>query len=128
LKLFGRHQRRIAMNKYGRQAQEAWKTASPTRYSQIQNPEDFFTKLGEEAQEQVDGLLIKLAGPDPKGEGYLEKVGRLNAARNQAEELVRNELLSPPETEDEEDEYVNPSIQEYLDSMAEADKLREQLY
>ena len=67
------------MNKYGRQAQEAWKAVSPTRYSQIQDPEDFFTKLGEEAQEQVDGLLLKIAGPDPQGEGYLEKVGRLNS-------------------------------------------------
>ena len=53
------------MNKYGRQAQEVWKAASPTRYGQIQNPEEFFTKLGEEAQEQVDELLPKIAGPDP---------------------------------------------------------------
>jgi hypothetical protein len=115
------------MNKYGRQAQEAWKEASPTCYSQILDPEDFFTKLGEEAQEQVDGLLLKIAGPDPQDEGYLEKVGRLNAARNQAEEIVRHDLLSPPETEDEEDEYVNPSIQEHLEFMAEVQKLREQL-
>lgn len=115
------------MNKYGRQAQEAWKTASPTQYSQIQNPEEFFTNLGEQAQEQVDELQIKLAGPDPQGEGYLEKVGRLNAARNQAEEIVRYELLSPPETEDEEDEYENPSIKEHLEFMAEVQHLREQL-
>ena len=114
------------MNKYGRQAQEAWKTASPTQYSQIQNPDEFFTNLGEQAQEQVDELQIKLAGPDPKGEGYLEKVGRLNAARNQAEEIVRYELLSPPETEDE-DENVNPELQRYLNSMAEAEELRQQL-
>lgn len=117
------------MNKYGRQAQEAWKAASPTRYSQIQNPEEFFTSLGEQAQEQVDELLPKIAGPDPKNETYFEKVGRLNAAKNQAEEIVRYDLLSPPETEgeDEEDEHVNPSIQEYLNSMAEIDKLRQQL-
>ena len=117
------------MNKYGRQAQEAWKAASPERYSQIQDPEEYFTRLGEEAQEQVDELLPKIAGPDPKNESYLEKVGRLNAARNQAEEIVTYDLLSPPETEDEdgEDEAVNPSIQQYLDSMAEIDKLRQQL-
>ncbi|MEI2279572.1 TnpV protein [Paenarthrobacter ilicis] len=114
------------MNKYGRQAQESWRAASPTRYSQIQNPDEFFTNLGEQAQEQVDELQIKLAGPDPKGEGYLEKVGRLNAARNQAEEIVRYELLSPPETEDE-DENVNPELQRYLNSMAEAEELRQQL-
>ncbi|MFJ4210726.1 TnpV protein [Paenarthrobacter sp. NPDC089675] len=115
------------MNKYGRQAQEAWKAASPTRYSQILNPEEFFTNLGEQAQEQVDELQIRLAGPDPQGEGYLEKVGRLNAARNQAEEIVRYELLSPPETEDEEDEYENPSIKEHLEFMAEVQHIREQL-
>jgi hypothetical protein len=114
------------VNKYGRQAQESWRAASPTRYSQIQNPDEFFTNLGEQAQEQVDELQIKLAGPDPKGEGYLEKVGRLNAARNQAEEIVRYELLSPPETEDE-DENVNPELQRYLNSMAEAEELRQQL-
>ncbi|QOT19948.1 TnpV protein [Paenarthrobacter sp. YJN-5] len=114
------------MNKYGRQAQEAWKTASPTRYSKIQNPDEFFTNLGEQAQEQVDELQVKIAGPDPKGEGYLEKVGRLNAARNQAEEIVRYDLLSPPETEDE-DENVNPELQRYLNSMAEAEELRQQL-
>jgi hypothetical protein len=114
------------MNKYGRQAQEAWKTASPTQYSKIQNPDEFFTKLGEQAQEQMDQLQVKIAGPDPKGEGYLEKVGRLNAARNQAEEIVRYELLSPPETEDE-DENINPELQRYLNSMAEAEELRQQL-
>lgn len=115
------------MNKYGRQAQEAWKIASPTKYSQIPDPDEFFTNLGEQAQEQMDELQIKLAGPDPIGEGYLEKVGRLNAARNQAEEIVRYELLSPPETEDEEDEYENPSIKEHLEFMAEVQHLREQL-
>ncbi len=115
------------MNKYGRQAQEAWKIASPTRYSQIQNPDEFFTDLGEQAQEQVDELQIKIVGPDPKGEGFLEKLGRLNAARNQAEEIVRYELLSPPEMEGEEDEYENPSIKEYLDWKAEAEELRRQL-
>ena len=115
------------MNKYGRQAQEAWKAASPARYSQIQNPEEFFTKLGEEAQEQVDELLPRIAGPDPQGESYFEKVGRLNAAKNQAEEIVRYDLLSPPETEDEEDEYENPTIKEHLEFMAEVQRLREQL-
>ncbi|MDD1475352.1 hypothetical protein [Arthrobacter sp. H16F315] len=43
------------MNKYGRQAQEAWKTASPTRYSQIQDPEDFFTKLGRKPKNKWTG-------------------------------------------------------------------------
>lgn len=52
--------------------------------------------------------------------------GRLNVARNQSEEIVRYELLSPPETKDEE-EYENPSIKEHLEFMAEVQRLREQL-
>ena len=37
------------------------------------------------------------------GEGYLEKVGRLNAARMQAEEIVLSELILPAPEEEEED-------------------------
>ena len=114
------------MNKYGMQARQAWQQASPTHYSQIPNPDEFFTQLGEQAAEQIVELQMKLAGPDPAGESYFEKVGRLNAARNQAEEIVSHELLSPPETEDE-DENVNPELQQYLNSMAEAEELRRQL-
>ncbi|WP_246858716.1 hypothetical protein [Citricoccus sp. SGAir0253] len=40
-------------------------------------------------------LTVQIAGPDPTGETYLEKVGRLNAARMQAEEIVRAEMLTP---------------------------------
>lgn len=114
------------MNKYGMQAQRTWQQASPTHYSQIPNPDEFFTQLGEQAAEQIAELQMKLAGPDPAGESYFEKVGRLNAAKNQAEEIVSHELLSPPETEDE-DENVNPELQQYLNSMAEAEDLRRQL-
>lgn len=114
------------MNKYGVQAQKIWQEASPAHYSQIPNPDEFFTQLGEQAEAQIVELAPKLAGPDPAGEGYLEKVGRLNAARNQAEEIVRNELLSPPETEDEE-ENVNPGIQEYLEWKAQTEELRREL-
>jgi len=43
-------------------------------------------------------------------EGYLEKVGRLNAARLQAEEVVLAELLAAPEdTQDENDPGSNPA-------------------
>ena len=35
-------------------------------------------------------------GPDPPNETYLEKVGRLNMARLQAEEIVLRELLLIP--------------------------------
>ncbi|MDQ0636377.1 outer membrane protein assembly factor BamD (BamD/ComL family) [Arthrobacter pascens] len=114
------------MNKYGMQAQKAWQQASPTHYSQIPDQDEFFTQLGEQAAEQIAELQTKLAGPDPAGESYFEKVGRLNAAKNQAEEIVSHDLLAPPATEEDE-ENVNPELQQYLDWKAEAEDLRRQL-
>jgi hypothetical protein len=60
------------------------------------------------------------------GESYLEMVGRLRAVRNQAEEYVGHELLSPPETEEDE-ENEDPDLQQYLGWKREAEQLRQQL-
>jgi hypothetical protein len=65
------------MNRYGRQAKEAWREAGPARYAQVQDPETFFRELGEQAAERIDQMQTRLAGPDPVGESYLEKVGPL---------------------------------------------------
>lgn len=91
------------MNSYGKFAQNAWKTLSPSKYEMIVNPETWFSILGEEAENSVDDLSVQIAGHDTPGETYLEKVGRLNNAKMQAEEIVRAEMLTPP-PEDQEDE------------------------
>lgn len=84
------------MNNYGKIAQENWKTLAPKEYEQISNPEEHFAQIGETAMQQVLQLQDELAGPDQMDEGYLEKVGRLQAAKNQAEEIVKKETLTPP--------------------------------
>ena len=101
------------MNTYGKFAQEAWKTTAPAEYALIPDPDQWFESLGEEAAQRVGELMMELAGPDRKGESYLEKVGRLNASKMQAEEIVRAEMLTPdpsvqeePEEEDEEESGV----------------------
>ena len=101
------------MNKYGKFAQETWKAIAPTEYALIPDPETWFGELGEEASNRVEDLTTALAGPDPVGETFLEKWGRLNAAKMQAEEIVRVEMLTPdpsvqeePEEEDEEESGV----------------------
>lgn len=102
------------MNKYGKFAQQTWKMTAPSQYALIPDPEEFFRNLGEEAMQRVGELQYELAGPDPKGESYLEKVGRLNASRMQAEEIIRAEMLTPDvmETEgDETDEGMPQSTQ-----------------
>lgn len=98
------------MNKYGKFAQETWQTTAPKQYALIPDPEEWFRSLGEEAMRQVGELQYEIAGPDPKNETYLEKVGRLNASRMQAEEIVRAEMLTPNVMEDnEEDEGMDQS-------------------
>jgi hypothetical protein len=81
------------MNKYGRQAMSHWKLTDPERYEAIPDKPAFFTALGEQAAQEIDLRADALAGPDPAGEGTLEKVGRLNMARFVAEEEVLRELI-----------------------------------
>ncbi|WP_066303420.1 hypothetical protein [Arthrobacter luteolus] len=92
------------MNRYGKLAQETWKTTAPKQYALIPNPEEWFQKLGEEAEQRVAELSDELAGPDPQNESFLDKYGRLTAAKNQAEEIVRTEMLTPEDLEQEGDE------------------------
>jgi len=83
-----------SMNRYGRLARDHWKSTDPGRYSQIQDPEGFFLDLGETVEFQIQDLWLHLAGPDPiVPENTLDKVGRLNVARLQAEELVLADLV-----------------------------------
>lgn len=98
-----------APNQYGNLAQHHWRIHCPTAYRQIDNPREFFYRLGEQIADQVDELAWKLAGPDSLSEAYLHKVGRLNTARAQAEETVLADLVySQLETSGEEpgDEFA----------------------
>jgi hypothetical protein len=97
------------MNQYGATAQRHCARWLPQRYAAIPDPDSFFSTLGQEVAQQVSDLMLELAGDDPPGEEYLVKVGRLNAARNQAEEIVlRERVLLPPEPGALED----PPVQE----------------
>ena len=94
------------MNKYGHMALRHWQTFLPDRVQAIPESERerFFRSWGSRRRREIEELQQQLAGPDPKGEGYLEKVGRFNAARMQAEEKVLAELiLLAPEDQEEDD-------------------------
>lgn len=93
------------MNRYGRMAQEHWRRWLPTRYRQIPDPNSFFTTLGQQVEERIVTLSTDIAEDDPPGEGYLDKVGRLNMARLQADEIVLAEqVLLPAEPQADPDE------------------------
>ena len=81
------------MNRYGRLAMSHWQRFDPDRFATIPNPEAYFSTLGQEVEDRIQELARALVGPDPPGESYLEKVGRLNMARLQAEEQVLAELV-----------------------------------
>ena len=81
------------MNQYGEMARRHWARWLPNRYAAIENPETFFTSLGEEAAERITTLAWELAGDDIPGEGYLAKAGRLGEARHRAEQIVLSEMI-----------------------------------
>jgi hypothetical protein len=98
------------MNHYGAMARDHWARWLPARYAAITDPDSFFSDLGTRVSDQIGQLAQELAGDDPPGESYLVKVGRLGAARRQAEEIVLPaEVLLPPEpaADETEDETEN---------------------
>lgn len=104
------------MNQYGRMAQQHWAKWRPNELGQIPDPESFFSELGEAVQTQIEAEQIALAGDDPGGEDYLQKVGRLRMARFNAEAKVLREmvLLEPepghPDGEDPQDRNLPPGL------------------
>ena len=93
------------MNRYGEMARSHWQAWLPERYAAISDPDSFFSAIGEEAQRQIDELADELAGPGQPGEGYLERAGKLTAARSQAEEIILPQAVLP---EPEEDDSTQP--------------------
>lgn len=120
--------RRRSMNGYGRSAQRTWQQLAPTAYSQIEDPETYFAELGEQAADQVVDLTRQIQGPDLPNETYFQKVGRINAAKMQAEEIVRADLLMPDsslweeEDEDEGLEHLRPLMEMYAEEQREMDE------
>ena len=97
------------MNQYGEMARRHWARWLPERFAAIENPEAFFTGLGEETEQRITALAWDLAGDDPPGEEYLDKAGRLGEARHRAEQIVLTEnILLPPEPGADPDEESPP--------------------
>jgi hypothetical protein len=85
------------MNQYGTRARQHWQKYLPTQFQQLDDPDSFFSNLGEQIAQRVESLAEDLAGDDPPGEGYMDKLGRLNMARRDAESQIMREmaLLEP---------------------------------
>lgn len=98
------------MDQYGEMARSHWARWLPRRFAAIEDPQSFFTELGEEAAERISDLAYQLAGEDQPGEGYLGKAGRLGEARHRAEQIVLAEMiLLDPEPGTEETKAEDPN-------------------
>lgn len=110
------------MNQLGATARDYFQEFLPSRFSELGNPDTFFNQLGEELESQVVRLTPQIAGLDSTEETYLDKLGRLEAARRQATELVLQEMLYdpyPPEEDPEQNETLG------IDVAATVHELRE---
>ncbi|MFC7650557.1 TnpV protein [Streptosporangium lutulentum] len=81
------------MNHYGQLAQTYMRQWRPQAYQQISDLQTHFTELGETIADRVLELKMQMAGSDPQGEGYLQKVQRLERAQMAAEEIVLEDLV-----------------------------------
>lgn len=90
------------MNQYGRLAQRHWQEHRPGSIAEIDDPEAFFTELGGDVQDEVRARWTagRLAEPAVAGESYLERVGRLQHLRHEAEGEVLRELVLLPADDD----------------------------
>ena len=103
--------RKTRLNRWGRMAQQAWRTMAPTAYSLIPNPTAHFSQVGREAERRIEETAIQLEAPDRGTDQGLEKAGRIQQARMAAEEIVIKELIEPPEflrEEPDEDQDMDP--------------------
>ncbi|MEY9211388.1 TnpV protein [Thermobifida halotolerans] len=106
------------MNEYARIIEETWRRVRPGEIEQMSDPEAYLTRLGEDVEEEITERWPRLAGPDPEQETHLEKVARLNWARQQAaSQVVREkleELFGSAVEEDWESEEDEPEAEEKL--------------
>lgn len=108
------------MNHYGALAKEHWKSYRPTRYQQLEDPERFFSDLGDQIADQVQTLSLELTSnqraelnqlPD------LQRIGRLNAIRKQAEEVVFADLIWPQDQTDSTTSNNSPDQPDQIDQI-----------
>jgi hypothetical protein len=91
------------MNEYGQMALDHWQRWLPQRFSQIEDPNSFFSTLGDQVATRIADMTLDLAGEDPPGETYMDKLGRLNNAAQRAREMVLPQMvLLDPETDEDD--------------------------
>lgn len=81
------------MNRYGATAKAHWEKYAPSRYQALENPDEYFTDLGEQIEAQVQTIALQLEQSEPASSEYLDRVAQLTGFRRLAEEQVLAELV-----------------------------------
>ncbi|MDJ0358326.1 hypothetical protein [Paenarthrobacter sp. PH39-S1] len=94
------------MNTHGRHAMETMQNHDPEAFNQIQHPEEYFSTLGDQIQEQIWNRTEELLPQRTLDQPPMEFIGLSNMARLRAREMVYQEMIYsslPPEPEEMED-------------------------
>jgi hypothetical protein len=81
------------MNRYGMVAMAHWRRYAPTRLAALDDPEAFFTDLGNQVAAQVSDLAAILGTEGSSEQTYWQQVARMVSARQLAEEVVMGNLV-----------------------------------
>lgn len=111
------------MSGYAEIARTWWQEQRPAELASMDDPKAFFRDLQEQIEARVTELSSSLAGPDTPGEEYLEKVGRLNSARSQAQEMALDEMvfsIGPESDLPEEPSLIGTAVLEAHSVVAQA--------
>jgi hypothetical protein len=73
---------------------EHWRAYLPATYGTVENPEEFSTLLGKQADAEIEDRYLGYAGPDVPGESAEDKQARLTQAMSRAAEEVFAELVT----------------------------------
>lgn len=87
------------MNRYGQQAKERMRKFQPEALAGIEDPDSYFSSLGEDLESQINDLAERIAGPARPGETYTDRLGRLREARISAESDIMASVGAPLEEE-----------------------------
>ncbi len=63
------------MNQHGEMARSHWARWLPSRFAAIEDPQSFFTELGEEAAGRISDLAYQLAGTTSRARDTWAKPG-----------------------------------------------------
>ncbi|WP_150117010.1 hypothetical protein [Arthrobacter sp. ERGS1:01] len=86
----------------------------PKSFSEIQDPETYFSNLGTQIEDQIGDVMDSLIQHDTQGRSTLEILGERNMARFRARELVYQERIyaSLPPSEEEMEETPAVALDE----------------